>query len=111
MNLRIDDKGKYFTPRVSKESVTSVVRTTDHLIVGNIYIRPDQRLKDELNQDPDRFLAITDAHVYDTTGKKLLFESEFLLIAYDHIVLVSPREAINNVMDTTWLQTKSEEDV
>lgn len=109
MEVRIDDRGKYFTPRVSKESVASVVRTTDHLIVGNVYVRPDRRLKDELNEDPDRFLAITDAFVYDAYGERLLFGSSFLLVAYTHVILISPVEALSDTAEAIWLQRMPKE--
>ena len=94
MDLRVDDKGKYFTPRVSKESIGVAVRTTEHLIVGQVHVRPDQRLKDELNNSMDRFVAITEARVYDSNGIRLLFESDFLIVASEHVIFVSPLDAV-----------------
>ena len=94
MDLRVDDKGKYFTPRVSKESIAVAMRTTEHLIIGQVHVRPDQRLKDELNNSLDRFVAITEARVYDPSGIKLLFESDFLLVASEHVIFVSPLDAV-----------------
>ncbi len=104
MDVRIDDRGKYFTPRVSKESVVSVLRTTEHLIVGHIYVRPDRRLKDDLNEDQARFLAITDALVYDPSGTQLLFSTSLLMVSYAHVILLSPVEAIEDAADAPWLQ-------
>ncbi len=92
--VEVTHKGKYFTPRVSKEPVVALIRTHDYLITGSVYTRPEQRLKDELNSDRERFLAVTEAQVYDPSGEQLLFESSFLLIAYDHIVLITPTDAI-----------------
>jgi hypothetical protein len=109
MELHIDDRGKYFTPRINKESVFSVIRTSEHLIVGHIHVRPEHRLKDEINGDRDRFLAITDASVYDSTGVQLLFTSSFLLLAYNHVVLISPIEAVSDATDALWFQSIPQE--
>lgn len=102
MNVHIDPKGKYFTPRVNKEPVLSIIRTTEHLIVGCVPVRPDTRLKDELSHEATRFFAVTDAYVYDATGERLLFESSFLLIAHHQVILLSPLEAVSNVSGATW---------
>ncbi len=103
MNFHVNEKGKYFTARVSKEPTITVIRTIDQLIVGDVYTRPDQRLKDELNSDRERFLAVTDASVYDVTGQELLFKSSFLLVSYEHIVFLSPVDAISEQHRLTWL--------
>ena len=103
MDLRIDDRGKYFTPRVSKESIATALRTTDHMIVGHIYVRPDQRLKDELNLTQERFIAVTDARVYDDQGVNLLFESEFLIVASSQIIFITPLEAISQKEQLAWM--------
>lgn len=109
MDLRIDDRGKYFTPRVSKESIAAALRTTDHLIVGQIHVRPDQRLKDELNLSQERFVAVTDARVYDAQGANLLFSSEFLIVASSHIIFISPLDAVRHDQQVAWLPTEAEE--
>lgn len=102
MDLRIDEKGKYFTARIAKNSVAAFVRTLDQVVVGYVHIRPDRRLKDDLSDDPSRFLPVTNAQVYDTTGKTLLFESSFLLIAYHHIIMISPLEAMDAGQRAAW---------
>ncbi|MCG8347274.1 MAG: hypothetical protein MI924_05775 [Chloroflexales bacterium] len=109
MESHLDDRGKYFTPRINKESVFSVIRTSEHLIVGHIYVRPEHRLKDEINNDRDRFLAITDASVYNSAGTQLLFTSSFLLLAYNHVVLISPVEAVSDMTEAIWFQNIPEE--
>jgi hypothetical protein len=109
MDLRIDDRGKYFTPRVSKESIAAALRTTEHLIVGQIHVRPDQRLKDELNLSQERFIAITDARVYDSLGANVLFESAFLIVASSHIIFITPLDAVEQDRQLPWLPTPGEE--
>lgn len=109
MTVQVTPKGKYFTPRVNKEPVVAIIRTNEHLIIGCVYVRPEQRLKDELNSDRERFLAVTDAHVYDSAGEKLLFESGFLLVANDHIVFIGPMDAIKPSPDVVWTRETYEE--
>ena len=104
MDLRIDQKGKYYTPRIAKNALVAYVRTNDNVIVGQLYARPERRLKDELNDDQSRFLPITDAAVYSPTGETLLFRSAFLLVAYEHIALITPLEAVEADQPIPWLQ-------
>ena len=63
IEMRFDEKGKFFTPRVAKDTLTAFIRTGDQIIVGHVYVRPDKRLKDDLSEDTSRFLAVTDARV------------------------------------------------
>lgn len=94
MEIRIDENGKFFTPVVNKEPVAAVIHTGEQLIIGCVHLRPDQRLKDELNSTGDRFLAITDARVYTKGAETLLYTSSLVLIGYSHIVAVSPLDAL-----------------
>lgn len=108
MDVHTDDRGKFFTPRVTKESVAVAIRTTDHLIVGQVHVRPDQRLKDELNSAHDRFIAITDARVHNATGSALLFESSFLLVDSTHVIFISPLDAIKEAETLDWARVQEE---
>ena len=102
MDMRIDEKGKFFTPRVAKDTLPALVRTADQVIVGHVYVRPDKRLKDDLNEDPSRFLPITDARVYNASDETLLYHSSFLLVAYQHIIMISPLDALADIRSTPW---------
>lgn len=102
MDVRTDDRGKFFTPRVTKESVAAAIRTADHMIVGQVHVRPDQRLKDELNSAHDRFIAVTDARVHNALGSDLLFESSFLLVDARHVIFITPLEAIKDSESLGW---------
>jgi hypothetical protein len=108
LDMRFDEKGKFFTPRVAKDTLSAFNRTADQVIVGHVYVRPDKRLKDELNEDTSRFLPVTDARVYEAGTEKLLYHSSFLLIAYDHIIMISPFDALAEIRPAPWqaLETK-----
>ena len=80
--------------RIPTDRIEALVRTTDQLIVGRLHAEPGKRLKDEMNHTSTRFIAITEARVYDAVGGGLLYETDFLLVANDHIVSVTPQQSI-----------------
>lgn len=90
-------------PRVAKETIGVVVRTADLLIVGQIHVQPNKRLKDELNLTSERFIALTEARVYDAAGTRLSHEAGFVLVANAHIVSMTPLDAISGPPDAVWL--------
>jgi hypothetical protein len=98
----MDDKGTLFTSHVAKESIGAIVRTADQLIVGQIHARPQKRLKDEMNHLSDKFIAITDARVYDAAGTSLLYETAFMLVSNAHIVSLTPLSAVAQFGDSIW---------
>ena len=90
MNIRYDDKGKFFTDIVTKDLVPSIIQTPVSRIQGNMHVRINERVKDELNRG-DQFLAVTDVNVYNLQGEKTL-DSEFMLINRDHVIWIIPDE-------------------
>ena len=93
MTIEYDDKGKIFTDVVSKVAIPAIVQTTQHLIRGNVHVRHDERLKDELDRD-ELFLAITEAVVLGTNGSEL-HRSKFLAVRRAQIVWVMPADGSN----------------
>ena len=81
---------------VPTERIEALIRAGDQLIVGRLHAEPGKRLKDEMNQTSTRFIAITDAHVYDAASRKLLYATDFLLLANGHIVTVTPRQSVTS---------------
>ena len=90
MTFEYDEKGKIFTDIVSKVAVPSTIQTTTHLIRGQLHVRRDQRIKDELDLN-ESFLALTDVHVMGPDGQTL-FEAPFLAVRRSHIVWVLPEQ-------------------
>lgn len=88
MSIEFDDKGKFFTEVVSKVSIPAVVQTTQGLIQGNVHVRRDERLKDELDRD-EFFLAMTDAQVIGADNQ-VLHEARFMAVRRAQIVWVIP---------------------
>jgi hypothetical protein len=90
MTFEYDEKGKIFTDIVSKNSIAATVQTTTHLIRGQIHVRRDQRIKDELDLN-ENFLAMTDVSVMGPDGQTL-FQAPFLAVRRSHIIWVLPEQ-------------------
>ena len=90
MTFEYDEKGKIFTDIVSKVAVPSTIQTTTHLIRGQVHVRRDQRIKDELDLN-EGFLALTDVSVMGPDGQTL-FQAPFLAVRRSHIVWVLPEQ-------------------
>jgi len=86
--MHVDHKGKYFTDVISKDVVRTVIQTLTVRIVGDVYVRPGERLKDELNKS-DKFIAVTEAIVLNARGEEI-YHSDFLTVNLDHILWLSP---------------------
>ena len=95
MTIDFDDKGKIYTDVVPKVAIPAVVQTTTHLIRGNVHVRRDERLKDELDRD-ELFLAITDASVIGSDGQSL-HQARFMAVRRAQIVWVMPAQGAEEV--------------
>jgi hypothetical protein len=93
MDFRVDAKGKYYTTRVSKQSVAVVARVQDSIVQGTVHLAPDNRLKDELNGD-ETFLAVTQAEVWEIDGEHPLYTTEVLIVNKSQIIWIFPREPV-----------------
>lgn len=92
MVTQYDDKGKIFTQVVSKRPVRVIIQTVREQIHGTIYVRPEERVIDELNT-PSTFIAVTDARVNDEAGAQL-YACEFLTLNKEQVVWIIPDEEI-----------------
>lgn len=92
MTTDFDDRGKFFTKIVPKESIPVIIQTSRNRIEGLFYARYDNRLKDELNNEVDeKFIAITDAVVYADDGNEL-YTTNFLALNRDSIIWLIPQD-------------------
>lgn len=92
MTIEFDDKGKFYTDLIKKEPVPATIMTVTHKITGVVYVRPDERIKDELDNN-ERFLAITDATVYSMQGD-VVAHCGFIAVQRAQIVWVIPDSKI-----------------
>lgn len=96
MVAQYDDKGKLFTPVIAKHPIMVTIQTLSNVIHGAVHIRPDIRMKDELNSatENDHFLAVTDAVVFNSQGQEI-YRSKFMVVNVNHIVWAIPENEIN----------------
>jgi len=88
MYSQFDEKGKLFTNVVAKKPIQVCIQVATHRIVGTVYIRPENRLKDEINQ-PEGFLAVTDAQVENENGQ-VVYTNKFLVVNRSQIIWMAP---------------------
>ncbi|HBY09256.1 MAG TPA: hypothetical protein DEH22_16310 [Chloroflexi bacterium] len=88
MSIRYDEKGKFFTDIITKDTVPSIIQTLVTRIQGSLHVRVNERVKDELNRG-EQFLAITDATIFNLQGQKI-YQAEFLLVNRDHVIWIIP---------------------
>ncbi len=86
--FEFDEKGKIFTDIVRKEPVLALIALPGYFVRGQIYVHPEKRIKDELDETSD-FLAVTDAAVSDSAGQ-VLYRTEFLAVGKRQILWVIP---------------------
>jgi hypothetical protein len=92
MTINYDEKGKYYTDIISKVAVQARIQTTSHFIEGEIHIRDDFRLKDELDRD-EPFLAVTNARIFNP-DHNLLFRTQFIAVRRDQVIWITTEEDI-----------------
>jgi hypothetical protein len=86
--MKLSEKGKYFTDRVSKRKVEVVVNTIHGQVHGHVSVLPTQRVKDLLNNGAEQFVALTGAIFLVGDGQSQ--EVGFVALNKQHIVSVIP---------------------
>ena len=90
MTIEYDEKGKIFTEVISKIPIQATVQTTTHLLRGQLHVRRNQRIKDELDAN-ENFIALTDVSVLGPDGQTL-FQAPFMAVRRSHIIWVIPEQ-------------------
>lgn len=94
MSTHFDEKGKFFTPVIPKTPVPVIIQTTSQRIQGNIHIRPDERIKDEMDRS-EAFFAVTDATIFQPDGS-ILYATHFLTLNRAQVIWILPVEEVTN---------------
>lgn len=96
MITQFEEKGKIFTPKIIKDQKHVIVQTTSQKIRGDIHVKLDFRLLDEINES-NHFLALTDAEILDAE-EKVLYKTNFLAININQIIWILPTNEITEGM-------------
>ena len=70
MTIQFDEKGKFYTDVVAKKTIQSTIQTITNRLEGNLHVKADNRLIDELKIS-GQFIALTDATIYNPRGEVL----------------------------------------
>jgi hypothetical protein len=89
---------KYYSDKINKVSVSVIIKTDDNIIIGDLHIRPQNRIMDELCF-AEQYLALTDAVVYESSGKAR-FKTRFMTVNTSKIVYVIPKDELIGKPDT-----------
>ncbi len=92
METQFEEKGKIFTPKITKDQNEVFVQTTTQMIKGELHVQIDLRLLDEINES-NHFLALTNAEILDV-DEKVLYKTNFLAINIDQIIWILPTNEI-----------------
>jgi len=92
MITQFEEKGKIFTPKITKDQRQVLIQTTSQKIRGFFHVQTDLRLLDELNES-NHFLALTDVEILDG-NEIILHKSNFLAINTDQIIWILPTDEI-----------------
>ncbi|PKO10798.1 MAG: hypothetical protein CVU40_03875 [Chloroflexi bacterium HGW-Chloroflexi-2] len=92
MITQFEEKGKIFTPKITKDQREVIIQTTTQKIRGFFHVQMDLRLLDELNES-NHFLALTDVEILDV-NENVIYKSNFLAINTDQIIWVLPSDEI-----------------
>ena len=98
MSIHFDDKGKFFTDVITKEAVPVLIQMPTNRIRGNMYVRPGERIKDQINQE-EQFLAVTEAILYDLAGEEL-YRCDFLLVNREYLIWLLPEDQLHQPKTT-----------
>jgi hypothetical protein len=85
-----------YAPQVKKDKMDVVIWTDKEKIEGTIFKLPDTRLLDMLNKNPEPFIPVSDANVYSLATGALNFQSSFLAVNKDRVVLITESYTIPN---------------
>jgi hypothetical protein len=92
MITQFEEKGKIFTPKITKDQREVIIQTTTQKIRGFFHVQMDLRLLDELNES-NHFLALTDVEILDV-NENVIYKSNFLAINTDQIIWILPSDEI-----------------
>ncbi len=77
-----------YKPQVKKEKKSIKIQTLQNLIEGEVYLLPNNRISDMLNQESFHFIPLTDAKIFSLKAKSLIEEVAFMAVNKYHVVYI-----------------------
>ena len=99
MAIRIDHKGKTFQDHAHKQRVASIVQTRSGRLRGFLFQDPDNRLKDNLNDKGEDFIAMEEVELLSPQGS-VVDRCPFMAINKHHIEWVMPAAVTLDAAET-----------
>lgn len=93
MVTQFDEKGKIFTTIVSKVPVKVLIQLPTNQVQGEIHVRRDGRLKDELDS-ANKYIAVTNATILSLDGSRVISQCKFLSVNNNQIIWILPTTEI-----------------
>lgn len=94
MTTQFDEKGKIYTSVIKKIPCNVIIQTVHNRIEGKVHIRPDDRLKDNINEQ-EMFIAVTEALIYNNSSE-VAYKSDLLLVNRSQIIWLMPATEIKS---------------
>jgi hypothetical protein len=91
MVTQFDEKGKIFTTIVSKLPVKVLIQLPTNQVQGEIHVRRDGRLKDELDS-ATKYIAVTNATILTQDGSSVITQCKFLSVNNSQIIWIIPED-------------------
>lgn len=93
-NPSVETRIKVFSNIIYKHPVKAIIQTADYKIQGDVHVRPNHRLRDELNT-AEQFLAVTNAVIFDRAGQ-VVHSVNFMVVNASHIIWLLPVDEIQD---------------
>jgi hypothetical protein len=89
MVTQFDEKGKIFTTIVAKIPIKVLIQLPTNQVKGEIHVRRDGRLKDELDSAA-KYIAVTNATIFSKDGSQVITNTKFLSVNNSQIIWIIP---------------------
>lgn len=74
---------------IKKNKLKTCIRTSRESIEGIIFILPQLRLLDMMNNKSEPFIAVSDATICSAADGKLLYQTNFMAVNKNHVIHIS----------------------
>lgn len=78
-----------YAAAIKKNKLKTCIRTSRESIEGIIFILPQLRLLDMMNNKSELFIAVSDATICSAADGKLLYQTDFVAVNKNHVIHIS----------------------